>query len=290
MNLDLKKFSDKFDLYLSESQSHRDSYAWKDRIKCDGLLFNCLWSIAGACVPILSARDGNGKWHRHPSFECYRLGQSGSEISRDMFDGVHLWSIVNRRGDVIEDLIAFGMKHNWIMGEGDISRTYFTPSMQATLYEIRYRLTGKTSWKRYIPRDWYRPIPFSIPASITGYQRHLQVLHIFCNCLMRNATEREIELLNYHRKSQDKNALYSAIYHLVTDKDFYEPICLLMDETRFPNDKLPTSLNYDSDYLWQRDQTSKDWQPRRDQIEFVLPAIDWLFAASITKEGLTWRI
>jgi hypothetical protein len=63
-----------------------------------------------------------------------------------------------------------------------------------------------------------------------------------------------------------------------------------MDESLFPNDKLPTSLNYDSDYLWQRDQTSRDWKPRADGIEFVLPAIDWLFAASITKEGLTWRI
>ena len=177
------------------------------------------------------------------------------------------------------------------MGHGDISRTYFTPSMQATLYEIRHHLTGKNHWKRRIPRDWYRPVPLCIPSSLHGYQRHVQVLHIFANCMMRPASTREIDILAYYTEDQPRNALFHAILHQITDKRFDDAIDLLLDETMFPNDHLPTTENYDSHYLWQRDMSSSDWRPRSSAQQLItLPAIDWLFAAKITLGGLIWEI
>lgn len=285
MKLEIENLKKKYNLYLQESQEYKDSYGWNSRVKCDGLLFNCLWAVAGANIDIMSAREPDGKWHRHPAFDCYQKGQSKSEISRDMFDGLFLWILKFKRSDVIIDLIRYGEKNDWIMGHGDISRTYFTPSMQATAYEIRYFLTGKSSWKRKIPRDWYRPIPFCIPASITGFQRHLQILHIYTNSLLRKPSEREIELLNYHVKVQPLNALYDAILHSMTDNDFASSYYMLMNTVMFPNDSLPTTHNYDSDYLWQRDDSSNDWKPN-DRIPVrELPGIDWLFAASIILGG-----
>jgi len=238
----------------------------------------------------MSARDSDHKWHRHPSMDCYQTGSSKSEISRDMFCGLHLWILHNKRADVICSLIDYGERHNWIMGDGNISRRYFTPSMRATAYSIRHHLTGQASWKRHIPRDWYRPMPFCIASSLTGFQRHLQILNMLVNFGMREPSSREISLLEYYAKDQPNNALFSAILHSVTDRDFSEATYLLLNTEMFPNNNLPDTSNYDSHYLWQRDESTKDWLPKPNGLQFVLPAVDWLFSAQIILGGLSWQI
>jgi hypothetical protein len=275
-------FTKKNETYLKLSSTHKDFYGWNSDIKCDGLLFNSLWSIGGVSVDVELAKSASGKWYRHPSFNCYDLGQSASDISRDMFIGLCLWILKNKRGDVISDLILYGERNNWIMGRGDISRTYVSPSLQATFYDIRHHLTGKGNWKRNIMRDWYKPIPISIPQTVKGYARHIQVLHILINCIMRNPSSREIELLDFHRKDQPENALIEAIYCKLAKKPFDDAIALLMDTNKFPNDSLPTTENYDSDYLYSRDMNSLDWKPSTGQ-KREWPAIEWLFTASIIR-------
>jgi hypothetical protein len=284
------KFMDKFDLYLSLSsrKENFDKYGWARVCKCDGLLFNCLWSIAGVNVPIESARDKYLKWHRHPSFNCYSNKESGSEISRDMILGLLLWCIFKRRSDIIDDLILFGESCGWIMGKGDITRTYLTPSLRGTIFEAIYHFTDRKSLMRFCPKDWVWPIPMNIVTNQPGYRRHLQALHIFALSLLRLPTKREIKIMKHHCLNQPMNALHRAIYNFLTLSPQDDAIDLLMNTTYFPNDRLPTNREYRADYLFQHDQTSLNWSSDHFSQHEEHLAIEWLFAAKIVEMGFLW--
>jgi len=272
----LQKLNSKYDLYREASAGHRDSHNWISNIKCDGLLFNSLWSIAGISVDIMQARDETGRWFRHASRECFDLGQSGSSISRDMLIGLLHWIWVNERLDVIDDLIAYGEDNNWIMGEGDPTRIDVRPGLMATFYELRFQLGGENSYKRRIPQAWQKPTPFFLAVMEKGYRTHIHILHIFLRALItNNVNERELEILKYYHEREPLNALYFAVYKRFSDGDMTGPIELLVDDTYFPNDRLPTSAEYCTDYPFQRDQYKWRSCPEEKKVH---SAVGWLYS------------
>ncbi len=286
------KFLDKKDLYLSLSDTpeHKDKFGWCSDMKCDGLLFNSLWSIGGADIDILAARDASLKWHRHPAMNCYTNRESKSEISRDMLLGLLLWSIFNRRSDVISDLIRFGEGCEWVMGEGDLSRTYLTASLRSTIYHAAWLLYGQNSLIRFLPKDWAWPLPFSLVTNQPGYKRHLQCLHILALSLMREPHKRDVAVMKHHAEHEPLNALYQAIYNFVSGQSQDSAIALLMNEFYFPDDRLPSNRNYRGDYLYQHDQTSLNWAADYYTVYREHAAIEWLFAAKIIEIGGIWRV
>jgi len=165
--------------YLGLSLEKTDEYGWDVNSKCDGLLFNSLWAIAGAPVDIEKARDSEGKWYRHASQSCYEDGGATSEISRDMILGLLLYVWEYKRLDILQSLIKYGESHNWRMGEGDKTKTGIRLNLKATIYELQYRLGGGDSYHRHWPQSWDEPVPFSLAIMNPGYQTHLQVLHIY---------------------------------------------------------------------------------------------------------------
>jgi len=271
--------------YLAQSLQKKDGYGWDINSKCDGLLFNSLWAVAGAPINIEMARDSSGKWYRHASQSCYKEGGATSEISRDMILGLLLYIWEYKRLDIIQALIKYGEAHNWRMGEGDKTKTGIRVNLKATIFELQYRLGGGDSLHRAWPQAWDKPVPFSLAAMKPGYETHLQILHIYIRGLItERISVREYDLLKHYTNREPRNALYSAVFHLFTDSNMLGPVNLLLDTSLFPASHLPTNLQYCTEYLFQRDQYSDSW--RSCPIQKSHTGIDWLFAFSVIMKGV----
>jgi len=245
---------EKVKTYLALGPSVQDADGFIDYTHCDSLLFSGLYAVGGATVNMDAARDAEGRWHRRSLNQppCYPEG-SKSTISRDMFLGL-LWYIWEyQRLDLAEALFAYGEAHDWVMGEGDISRIYFTPGLQATLAEIIFRLGGEDHYAyRAIPQSW---------AKNTGFAAHLDALHILLRGeLTGSIEEKALEVLQYNYTRAPENALFSYAWHRYSDGDQSETYSRLLNEAWWPADRLPTSADRCEGWITQRDPGT-DWEP-----------------------------
>lgn len=243
----------KYEVYQRFSTYTQDEQGFILTDECDSLIFSSLLGTTKS-VKIETARDNQGAWHRRPlSYEeCYPA-YSGSSISRDMFIGVFWYIWVNRRLDLAQQIYSYGAANSWVMGEGDLSRTYMTPGLQATLAELIYRLGGED---HYVVRS----VPQVYTAN-TGFAAHLDVLHILLRGeMIGSVNDAELHILEQQTQRMPRNGLFSYSYHRFTDGNQDQAITTLLDSTLFPADRLPTSSDRCEPWIWQRDEGS-DWQP-----------------------------
>jgi hypothetical protein len=246
--------------YRDLIKDSQDEFGFIDHKHCDSLLFTGLTYIDSYFeVNIEAARDDNGQWYRRSTTKpCYPTG-SKSTISRDMFMGLlwHIWR--NQRLDLAEDLYEYGVKNNWIMGEGDIGRIYFSPGLQGTLAEIIYQLGGENHLT-------VRSIP-QVYSKNDGFAAHLDVLHILLRGELKGSVANsDLELLKYHRDRSPNNSLFQYAYHKYTDGDMDDAIVPLLKEKWFPADRLPSKSDRRESWLWQRDE-GEDWTPSESSTE-----------------------
>lgn len=264
----------KYSLYKDLSRSQADSKGHIMTDECDSVLFSGLY---GTTMPVelTLARDSNGMWHRralnYP--ECYPT-DSSSTISRDMLLGVMWYALVNNRLDIAEDLFEYGKSHDWIMGQGDISRIYFTPGLQATLAELVYRLGGENHRS-------YRSIPQTYSKNI-GFAAHLDILHILLRAELEGfMPDSAFQNMEYNYERSPKNPLFSYAHHKFTDGDQTETINFLLNSSLFPADRLPTTHDRCEPWLTQRDP-GKDWEPcGLDSVPKTHSGGDLLFVARL---------
>lgn len=256
-----ESLAQKIALYKQLQPSRLDEYGWAGE-KCDSALVTSLCLVAGGCsaANIYDAEAEPGRWYRHKLHDCYDLGQSASDISKDMFAGLAF---------VLDDaakarVVAYGEANDWVMGRGPLSRTYLTPP-------LRWLYTG---WPLTIStQDNWLPSPIN-----TGYRAHLDVLSIIlrAKAMGHKTSELELAYLKAQADRVPRNALFQAAYHKFKDGDQSVATGILLDETLFPATSLPTNANYCTDYLWSRDE-AHDWNPCEDGKK--KDATDFLFAA-----------
>jgi hypothetical protein len=163
-----------------------------------------------------------------------------------------LWYIWDKKDlKLAEELFEAGERDSWVMGEGDISRIYFTPSLQATLAEIIKSLGGKDhSAYRNMPRVWSK--------KLKGYQAHLQVLHIaLLGFIKGGITEKMAEALEHEMKRQPRNPLFKAVASrfILFENSIAQEVFDL-----YPSNRLPTSKDWYTEWLPMRDYGT-DWMP-----------------------------
>lgn len=274
-NPNLSLLQTKNDLYLQLIQPKLDESGFILHEDCDSLLFTGLLSSAQSInTDITAARDPNGQWFRRPlSKPC----SSASTISRDMLIGVMWYAWRNNRLDIAEDLFEYGRSHTWIMGEGDKSRTIFTPNMQSTLARLIFKMGGASYVERNIPMSW--------ASNLDGFEAHLQTLLIALHGEMYGQISGEmLSKVAALRQNNPNNALFSYIYSKYTTGDQSEAVNILLNKSLFPEKSLPTNANYCTEYLWQRDQldaetTSSDWLPCDKTKEHT--GVDFLFVSGL---------
>ena len=173
---------------------------------CDALLWSTLRKAAvGESFDVRAAREDGGKWHRRPlRYERCYPGNSGSEISRDMFTGLLAYAVALGDRDLAHDVFRYGASHRWVMGDGDLSRTYFTPAIRARYARAILALGGPDYPDRYLPTPEV--------SGLRGYQAHLQVLAILTGSKAAGGyiTDDELARLKEHADREPGNALFAA--------------------------------------------------------------------------------
>lgn len=278
-----ERLEKKLDNYLQWSKDNLDEFGWIGDTKCDGLLFNSLYSVGGGDVDIELAQQEPGKWFRHAAQDCFETRDSASTISRDMFVGLFIWIWHNERLDLIESIVEWGMARrnglgNWIMGEGDIFRITLRPPLKSTACEILERLGGED---HQLCRQLGLP---TLPC--TGYECHLQALHILLRGQILGAiTDAHLEKLEELVRRFPRNALYQALLAKYTEGNMDKAIEILLDESLFPDDRLPESQDRCTFYLFQRDEfhgeePNPDWLPCPEDGE-RFSGVDFIFTSAL---------
>jgi hypothetical protein len=265
----------------SKYQAYKSMYT-PTQFGCDSTLFSGLvGSVPGITVDLPAARK-DGVWTRNPDIDCYTEGLSKSSFSRDMFVGVLWWSVANKRLDVLEDVYQYCEQQTQFplggcfIGQGSVSdpRHWMSPNLVDTLAESIVYLGGEN---HFVARGLY-----SGESDVDGFQAHLSVLHVLLRGKIQNSlSDRQLRILKSQAERQPQNALFQAAYHKYSDGDQSAAIQILMNPALFPNDSLPSTSNYCTEWLWQRDfSNEKDWTPCPEQAKLHSGG-DFLFAAAL---------
>jgi hypothetical protein len=246
----------KGDFYSSLLPRVSDPDGFIEVDKCDSVHFSALLSAATIKFNVRAAVDDVGKLHRRPLRykECYP-DESKSENSRDAYLMVLAYILAYEDLDLAETFFSYGQNHSWVMGAGELSRTAFTPNMQA-MYALAIQHLGGKSY----PERLYKIV---LSANQAGYAAHLEVLTV----LLLGKINGYIDahnlgvLKNYYHK-QPHNPLFAAAYYRYSGNEEARmaSVATLKDERLFPSDRLPESKDRCEQWLVQRDE-GDDWQP-----------------------------
>ena len=267
------------------------------QFKCDSLLFQSFYELSTDGDLDMSIYEGDpGQWFRSPSHDCfYRdvIGEpvrngSKTTISRDMFLGFFTYILFHRDLDAAESILTFGRnaQPRFFMGDGvnfleRETRTHLRPSIRGTLYHLIAALGGEDNPRKNVP---YLP-----SATVNGYQLHLMVTHtLLRGLILDGVSDKELAVLKKATDKQPENAYYHAVYHLFKDGDQSRAIQILLDESLFPADRLPSGQDRCSDYIFQRDDDrgdpdpdKDDWKPCSDGSNETHPPVDFLWTVRV---------
>jgi hypothetical protein len=235
--------------------------------KCDSLGFTALCKLSGGCseADIMQAEAEPGRWYRSPEHDCYDLGQSKSDISKDML--MMLFPYLYATGDKqnLREIYEYGKANGNVMGRGPLSRTFMTPPMVLLLQ----RLIGINVSE--FPNS-------SKEVAKAGYEKHLDAIDLLTKGMLGGGLDQiQYEEIRKYADANPKNALFVALYRKYRDGNQQQAIDILLDESLFPSDRLPTSADRCEEYLWQRDNNPSDWGPcdkaqTHDGVDFLIAA------------------
>ena len=283
----------KANIYKLLTSDLEDENGVLPHFKCDSLLFQSLYELSTDGDLDISIYEGDpGQWFRSQSHDCFYRDEVGepvrngskTTISRDMFLGLFTYLWVNRDLDKLKSILTFGRnaEPRFFMGDGvnfleRETRTHLRPSIRGTLFHMIAALGGEDDARKNVP---YLP-----SAVANGYQLHLMVTHTLLRGLvLEGISDKELSVLKKASDKQPNNAYYSAVYHLFEDGDQSRAIQILLDESLFPADRLPSGQDRCSDYIFQRDDDRADEDPEKDDWKPCLdgsnerhPAVDFLW-------------
>lgn len=211
---------DKRDTYAAKVTQYQDEHGFINSDKCDSVLFSGLLASAGIEVDLLAARDESGAWHRRPNKDCWPNG-SGSSISRDMLAGVMFGLYFQGDIESLEEMRQYGRDNDWIMGQGSLDRTFFSPQMQDTLY----RLTGHS----------YKGPPYPWVDPVKDHQRHIVALNIILRGEAQGKIDKPmLQLLEKFKGDDRGNALFQYGVNRFSNGDQTSVLEILSNENDFP--------------------------------------------------------
>lgn len=263
--------------------------------ECDALLFGSLHRVSGLEINLnlAESKTEEGRWFRRPAMDCFSSGNSKSTISRDMFLGLAL-ALWNDGGEAeratIERLLRYARANDWVIGEAVDQESLkgaatLSGGLAGTLFDLQAHLGGEAITGRFLPQFW--------DEEATGFRAHLLVLHILLRGAMRGGISAyDLANLTAQLLRQPRNALFLAVFKRFTDGDMNAVAELLLNSSFFPNTSLPSTANYCTPYLWQRDDDtdtdSGDWLPC-PETEESHPGIDFSFVAAVVLGKLRVR-
>jgi len=231
---------------------------------CDALERACLYMAGGAKVNYAAAEDPTtpGLWYRDSARTCGPANNtSESRFSRDMADGLGLclWQADDTQR--AKDTIAYvNANQGYIDPDAKILLGVPLAYLFETLIAKADSTPLPTAPSDPNVEDTTQTASLTTPV-LSNYVAHLTEIGILWDGLMHGGVSAvEMDVLKNEAAAMPRNALFQAILHKYTDGDQSAALTVAMDETLFPNDRLPTSCDHHASYLWEWDVDS-NWQP-----------------------------
>jgi len=258
--------------YLELIKNVQDPSGFIGTEYCDSLLFSCLVGcVPGVIVDPQAAQDPVTKaWFRRPLNhpECLSCGGSDSTISRDMLLGLAWYCFVHQRSDICNEIIKYALLNFGVMGKGSLGATLISPELLALFAEVSYQTGGKN-------HRLLRMIPFLPSKTATGYQAHLQILHLMLLARLGKIHKQYGVICHNQFIRESLNPLFA--YAAGFDKDAR---LTLEDDKLYPPDRLPWSTDRKDPWLPQRDY-GVDWYGDKARPIRMHSGGDLLFVGSL---------
>lgn len=263
---------------------------------CDSALFAALLHVACGDVELSRYNNGDGRMCRDWECSCFREeltddpetekdernNGSDSDYSKDMDVGMRLAMTVKPEPELIESIVEWLESSNSQMCTEAtdeitrISKCVMPPATFNRWKDILDSAEGQSLTELQDSND-----AIGVPKD---FQAHLRVLSILGEGeLYGGISDISLKQLASQASREDQNALYEGAEALYTDGDMSRAADLWLKYC--PLDRLPTTADYCTDYLFQRDykrdgSVNKDWLPC-DEKKGVRPhpGVDCAFAA-----------
>jgi hypothetical protein len=176
--------------------------------------------------------------------------------------------------DLAETFFRYGQNHSWVMGAVELSRTAFTPNMQALYALAIQHLGGKSN-----PERLYKIV---LNGAQSGYAAHLEVLSVIILGKIHGSIDaHNLGVLKSYYHRQPRNPLFAAAYYRYSGDEGAKmaSVTALKDERLFPSDRLPESKDRCEQWLVQRDE-GDDWMPCPEEGR-VHSGGDFLFSEAV---------
>jgi hypothetical protein len=268
----------KADLYKSFLQEIQGPSGFIESDKCDSLLFSSLAATAGVAIDIEAAEASPGKWYRRPVSlpECFENGLSRSTISRDQLLGVLWWASRYKKMQVIEDLWDYGQARNWVMGKDNQQGTH---TLLTPIVPLLSRLRNSLANSKLDPLWAGLPLASEADTTKTGFEAHLQVLQLLLDKKFRGGfSPSALGVIQHQAARQPNNPLFQYAAGNVEGA-----VDILLNESYWPADRLPTSQDRFSPWILERDD-GPDWQPGGDFKKHS--GADLLFVVYLIRAGI----
>jgi len=305
-NLEVKR-----QFYCSESAGLFQLRRWVHG-ECDGLGFTALYGIGCpqpfSVIEPFEYLDEPGRYSRDPQPEqCFSENaqradaedpnRSPTTDSRDhtLMRLIYMWQYQDLSG--LERMISYLNDHDWYLcpenGARDagvrFSRCKVSPTLKATIFEVYAKLGGDCDAQC----KFARAVPQDAICQQGGFELHLEILSILLRGTVQGAiNDIQVNCLERATRHSPQNAFFEAVLQRFTKGDYLRAVELLSDEKRFPEYALPTTANYCSEYLYQRDQyddatglLSDSWAPCSD-ITATKSGTDFTFTTTLVLKGL----
>ena len=262
--------------YIREARSLLDGYGFVSNggDVGDSALFTCI-AYAGGLTKInirylFKVMDKGLKPIRHPEISPK---DAPTPISKDMFNGImtclYIYGLENRDDarEIAEQVISFGRSNKylstWSFCTDDdkikykintidfLGRCVMTPGAVKDFFRLAIWL----GWKCDIGCKITMATSPDIPNDGKGYSRHLFMWGTWRNGKLEGGVN-DLSLAQLKAAAEDEpnNALYQAIYATYSNGDMTKTGDALINKILYPREHLPTTENYCTHYLLQRDE------------------------------------
>lgn len=284
-------------LYCSLSKSKYEAYGNTIEKECDAALFTSLHGLACDYVdPSVFEFEKSGRLCRRPGCSCYPKveGQSSSDsnFSKDMATGMQLYYAAKPDVDLVKRVQDYGIDNKWTVCQGEDAVTTLSKCVMSPKIIYRWSEIEKKGAEQALEGLAEQPeSDESGGIQVTGntdFRAHLDILSILVEeSLYSGVSDSSLETIKAQAEREPNNLLFQALLAKFVKGNETEVAELLLK--KFPADRLPTTSDWCTGYLFQRDEfrggdLNTDWLPCENRNE-IHPGTDYLLASWVLQLG-----